>query len=412
MAKQKFNFQLNTSKPMPDTSNIDTLSGQTDTSTVTSIVQHLDNTNKNPFDIKLIPRNRLRMNKKNSYPIEEIDSLAKSILEFGLQQNLVVVYSSEEDIYIIETGHRRATALNMLIDKYSGKDASYPGYDFYKKNVAPYEKGYPCKVIYLEDGIEYDVSTDTDLSTIPVSVIDSEIRLYITNEEIRTKNPARTAQAIARLKQLYDAKNATLNHAAKINVNKEIAQNLNISSRQVAKYSSTDNLIPELQNLFISNNITLTGASTYAQLTSDEQMQIYEIFKSHEDMNTRQINELIQSNNELNRQIKNQEAKINSLSSNQSSVNNNHTNDELVSLKKQLNDLKSQQKAILNENSELKDQMLAKRNLKLTYDTLITSASRFIKDAKNYSAAELACDVAELDRALALFTEITSLNLF
>ena len=60
------------------------------------------------------------MNKKNSYPIEDIDSLAKSILEFGLQQNLVVVYESEEDIYIIETGHRRATALNMLTEKLFG----------------------------------------------------------------------------------------------------------------------------------------------------------------------------------------------------------------------------------------------------------------------------------------------------
>ena len=81
------------------------------------------------------------------------------------------------------------------------------------KRIYTYEKGFPCRVIYLEDGIEYDVSGDTDLSTIPTSVIDSEIRLYITNEEIRAKNPARTAQAIARLKQLYDAKNAALNHS-------------------------------------------------------------------------------------------------------------------------------------------------------------------------------------------------------
>ncbi len=406
MAKQKFSFQLTQPVAQPAT-----VLGEQSTSagTVASIVQRLDNNDKNPFEIKLIPRNRIRMNKKNSYPIEDIDSLAKSILEFGLQQNLVVVYESEEDIYIIETGHRRATALNMLIDKYSG-NTDYPDYDLYIKNVAPYEKGFPCRVIYLEDGIEYYVSDDTDLSTIPTSVIDSEIRLYITNEEIRAKNPARTAQAIARLKQLYDAKNAALDHSDKINVNNEIAKNLNISPRQVAKYNSIESLIPELRSLFINNNITLSSASGYAQLTPDDQKQIYQIFKIHEDLNTRQINELIQSNQELNQQIKKQEAAIETLSSNHSSTLVN--NDEVLKLKKQINNLKSQQKTILTENSELKSQMLAKRNLKITYDSLISSSSRFIKEAAGYSASELSCDSAKLDKALSLLAEISELDLF
>lgn len=406
MAKQKFNFQLTQPATQPMT-----VSGEqgTNAGTVASIVQRLDNNDKNPFEIKLVPRNRIRMNKKNSYPIEDIDSLAKSILEFGLQQNLVVVYESEEDMYIIETGHRRATALNMLIDKYSG-NTDYPDYDLYMKNVAPYEKGFPCRVIYLEDGIEYDVSGDTDLSTIPTSVIDSEIRLYITNEEIRAKNPARTAQAIARLKQLYDAKNAALNHSDKINVNNEIAKNLNISPRQVAKYNSIENLIPELQSLFINNNITLSSASSYSQLTPDDQKQIYQIFKTHEDLNTRQINELIQSNQELNQQIKKQEAAIENLSSNHNATGGN--NDEVLKLKKQINDLKAQQKTILTENSELKSQMLAKRSLKITYDSLVSLSSRFIKEATEYSASELSCDSAKLERALSLLTEISELDLF
>ncbi len=406
MAKQKFNFQLTQPAAQPVA-----VSGEqgANAGTVASIVQRLDNNDKNPFEIKLVPRNRIRMNKKNSYPIEDIDSLAKSILEFGLQQNLVVVYESEEDIYIIETGHRRATALNMLIDKYSG-NTDYPDYDLYMKNVAPYEKGFPCRVIYLEDGIEYDVSGDTDLSTIPTSVIDSEIRLYITNEEIRAKNPARTAQAIARLKQLYDAKNAVLNHSDKINVNNEIAENLNISPRQVAKYNSIENLIPELRSLFINNNITLSSASGYAQLTPDDQKQIYQIFKTHEDLNTRQINELIQSNQELNQQIKIQEAAIENLSSNHNATSGN--NDEVLKLKKQINDLKAQQKTILTENSELKSQMLAKRSLKITYDSLVSLSSRFIKETTEYSASELSCDSAKLERALSLLTEISELDLF
>lgn len=409
MGKQKFNFQLNQSTT-PVSSTDETQSPpQTDTDTVASIVQRLDNNDKNPFDIKLIPRNRIRANKKNNYPIEEIDSLAKSILEYGLQQNLVVIYSSEEDTYIIETGHRRATALNKLIDKYSDADDESPEYDLYKKNVAPYEKGFPCKVLYLEDGIRYDVSDDTDLSTVPMSVLDSEIRLYITNEEVRTKNPVRTAQAVARLKQLYDAKNAKLNRSDKINVNNEIAENLNISSRQVAKYNATDNLIPELRSLFINNSITLTSAAGYAQLTPDDQMQIYKIFKNHDDLNTRQINELIQANTELNHQIKQQETQIEALSS---ASDKPSDNSELLTLKKQIESLKAQKDAILSENSELKNKMMAARTLKSAYDDLITAASHFMSEAKGHDASDFSCEQSEFDKALSLLNQLSTLSLF
>lgn len=405
MGKQKFNFQLTQPTSKSVTSTDET---QTDIGTVSSIVQRLDSNDKNPFDIKLIPRNRIRMNKKNSYPVEEIDSLAKSILEYGLQQNLVVIYSSEEDAYIIETGHRRATALNKLIDEYSDSNES-PEYDLYKKNVAPYEKGFPCRVLYLEDGISYDVSDDADLSTVPMSVLDSEIRLYITNEEVRTKNPARTAQAVARLKQLYDAKNAKLNRSDKINVNNEIAENLSISPRQVAKYNSTDNLIPELRELFINNSITLTSAAGYAQLTPEDQMQIYKIFKNHDDLNTRQLNELIQANNELNHKIKQQETKIELLSSASDKPSNDS---ELLTLKNQIETLKAQKDAILSENSELKKRMIAARTLKSAYDDLIAAASHFMSEAKGHDASDFSCEHSELDKALSLSSQLSTLSLF
>lgn len=409
MGKQKFNFQLNQSTTPVSSTDETQSSPQPDTDTVASIVQRLDSNDKNPFDIKLVPRNRIRANKKNNYPVEEIDSLAKSILEYGLQQNLVVIYSSEEDTYIIETGHRRATALNKLIDKYSDADDKSPEYDLYKKNVAPYEKGFPCRVLYLEDGISYDVSDDADLSTVPMSVLDSEIRLYITNEEVRTKNPARTAQAVARLKQLYDAKNAKLNRSDKINVNNEIAENLNISSRQVAKYNSTDNLIPELRSLFINNSITLTSAAGYAQLTPDDQMQIYKIFKEHDDFNTRQLNELIQVNNELDRKIKQQQTQIEAISS---ASDKPSDDSELLTLKNQIESLKAQKDAILSENSELKKKMMAARTLKSAYDNLIAAASHFVSEAKGHDASDFSCEQSELDKALALSKQLSTLSLF
>ena len=85
---------------------------------------------------------------------------------------------------------------------------------------------------------------------------------------------------------------------------------------------------------------------------------------------------------------------------------------KLFKLKKQIYDLKSQQKTILTENSELKSQILAKRNLKATYDSLISLSSRFINDTKGHSASELSCDSAKLDKALSLLIEISELDLF
>ena len=62
MAKQKFNFQLTNPAAQPVA-----VSGEqgTNAGTVASIVQRLDNNDKNPFEIKLVPRSRIRMNKKN-----------------------------------------------------------------------------------------------------------------------------------------------------------------------------------------------------------------------------------------------------------------------------------------------------------------------------------------------------------
>lgn len=63
MAKQKFSFQLTQPVAQPAT-----VLGEQSTSagTVASIVQRLDNNDKNPFEIKLIPRNRIRMIKRTA----------------------------------------------------------------------------------------------------------------------------------------------------------------------------------------------------------------------------------------------------------------------------------------------------------------------------------------------------------
>ena len=125
-------------------------------------------------------------------------------------------------------------------------------------------------------------------------------------------------------------------------------------------------------------------------------------------MSSKQINELVKNNNELSLEIKRKEAEINALSSSHS--DNGTANDELINLKNQLAELRTQKNIILNENSALKEQLLASRNLKAAYDSLIAAASRFILDSKKVTISDI--NAAELDKAIALSEQISSLNLF
>ncbi|MCM1162141.1 MAG: AAA family ATPase [Roseburia sp.] len=66
-------------------------------------------------------------NKKNHYPKEKMESLQESILQFGLQQNLSVIYLTEDDSFVLEAGHRdelkknsdcSVTSNKEILDKY------------------------------------------------------------------------------------------------------------------------------------------------------------------------------------------------------------------------------------------------------------------------------------------------------
>ena len=80
--------------------------------------QRQRNITNDAFKFKFILREKLRPNLKNDYDMTGIEKLEDSILENGLLQNLVVIYSMEEDKYIIESGHRRCQALDNLIARY------------------------------------------------------------------------------------------------------------------------------------------------------------------------------------------------------------------------------------------------------------------------------------------------------
>lgn len=295
------------------------------------------------FQIKIIPRKKIRTNKKNCYGIREIERLKESILQFGLQQNLTVVYSLEEDMYIIEAGHRRCQALDELIEEFSGVLSTsenevqvnpvYSNVDdssgklglpeqqndtsgatvaperiaLYLKNVKPYEVGYPCKInSFLKDEEDYDgVETESTLL--------SEARLIITNEDVRSTNPAERAAAVARLEEIYQKLNIGKKKSEKVNVMQKVAEDMNISKQQVANYKSFNNLLPELKDEFEKNNITLKEGSEIGKLNEDEQRQILDALRAGEKVSLDEIKTLKKEKANLAKEIKEKEALISKL---------------------------------------------------------------------------------------------------
>lgn len=262
---------------------------------------------KTPLDcFKIIPRNKLRNNKKNKYPIIEMESLKDSILHFGLSQDITAVYIMEEDMYVIEAGHRRRRAIDELIEEFSNKCEDDSCYQLYQKNVAMYEKGYVVKVIStIKENDTYDVAEDEETDLISDSVIDSEIRLIITNEENRTEDPVVKAQNIKRLAQLYKRKNITLPSNERININEQISKDMNMSARSVAYYKSIDKLIPELKEGVSEGKISIVNGASLSRLSSAQQSDISEKIKEGAD-----IQIILKEKEALKKQLKEKDALI------------------------------------------------------------------------------------------------------
>ena len=79
-----------------------------------------------------------------------------------------------------------------------------------------------------------------------------------------------------------EEKNSLLPRRLRVNINQAIAENEGISTRQVIKYKDVLSLIPELQEEFTKNNITLSDGSSYSKLSEEEQYTILKLIKSGE----------------------------------------------------------------------------------------------------------------------------------
>lgn len=342
--KQRFKFRING----PEEENKEMEKEQPIQGQVAERVKRVEEKkDKLPFEIKYIPRKKIRENKKNHYPKEKMESLQESILQFGLQQNLSVIYLTEDDSFVLEAGHRRTQALDNLIQEFANyENEEDPRYQLYLKNVHEYsQKGYPCRVTsILSENIRYDYEDEDNLEQIPDEVIDSEIRLIATNEEVRRADTVTQARNVARLKRLYERKNMGKSRKEMIAVNKQIAMDLHISEIQVKNYSTIDRLIPGLKEAFKEHQITLSDGMNFAKLTEDEQKIILSLVKKGEKVSKKEIEILKKENAELEKEIQEKTLQIKEKEGNNSSKEEEKK--EVEELKKELRKLKEQKTEI------------------------------------------------------------------
>lgn len=202
---------------------------------------------KTQYNFQYIPKENIISNPKNEkYAQDGIESLRESITVNGLRHNLSVLYDSEADNYRLISGERRFHAICQMSDK--EYNTLFPA-------------GIPCKI---------EKSDITD--------IDEEIMLISANHDVRESSMEVKRWEVSRLKELYEAKK--LSGEIK-NINAEIAKQLNISERQARKYTTAENLIPELSTLLNQNGIDLNQADKFGKLDEDAQQSILNILQKN-----------------------------------------------------------------------------------------------------------------------------------
>ena len=254
---------------------------------VTQLLEKIDkpkNDYKKAFDFKMVPRKKLVFHRENDFPMEAIEQRAADILEAGLIHNLEALYDEEQDVYIIESGEKRTRAIDLLIERFRSYDGDpdNPDYKKYLRHVKQFEvEGLPVNVKYY-DPTEYGLEEGTDEAE-ELRQIESKIRVNRANLDVQALEPSFIRKKIEENSELYARRNSLLKRESKVNVNKAIAEEMNISERQVQKYKAISKLIPELQQLFDERGITVNEGAKYAMLDEVEQRQILELITSGAD---------------------------------------------------------------------------------------------------------------------------------
>lgn len=211
------------------------------------------------WDIDFIQRDKLVTNGLNEkYPQNAIATLSESIKKHGLFHNLTAV-AQDDGTFRIISGERRYRAIMMLSDE-------------------DYKKVFPSGIPVKKEDRSID-AIDEEIRLIEANAMERGLGFDESDDENTAENKFaeyinRKRWEISRLKELYARKYTDLSSSK---ITDKIANQFNMSTRQVYKYLSADKLIPELDKMLTTKKISLTQGSKIGQLPEDAQMEIYNI---------------------------------------------------------------------------------------------------------------------------------------
>ncbi len=197
------------------------------------------------FEISDIHIDDIVPNAMNQYSVDSIEELKFSILHNGLKQNLEV-YKIPGGKYRLITGERRYTALRELVKE---------GYHEFEL--------VPCLVTDLSD------------NELPLSEKSKELyALVTTNSEARELTDGDRMFQVNSLKLIYKE---LKENGVKLtgNMNDLIAEQLNISPRQVKRFNYVEEHgTEEIKEKLANNEISLNTAENVAHLSPAQQNKI------------------------------------------------------------------------------------------------------------------------------------------
>jgi len=238
------------------------------------------------FNFKLIPREKLMFNKNNDFPMDEVDELSEKILTNGLLHNLAALYDSDLDKYILESGERRLRACDLAHNRFRDRVESAevdPQYLLYVEHIKDfYIYGFPVNVKrpkYQEDE-----------ELVKVDEIDSDLRKYTANIDVRTFSAQQRATYTQRVRLLLEEKSRLLygDGAPKV-TQAQVAEATGISERQVRKYDAVNELIPALKAEFENGRLSINKVPTIAKMSEEEQLVFLEFLQRERNVDPVQI---------------------------------------------------------------------------------------------------------------------------
>lgn len=201
-----------------------------------------------------IPYEDIIPNPKNRKVMRNIEELADSILTFGLI-HYPRVKDNGDGKYILTSGERRWRAIGLI-----------------RKDHPEMFRTVPCTF--------GDVTTDE---------LDEEARLIIANRDVVEPTPEEDRKNIQRLYEIYDAKKKR-GDKLPAGLVTTIANELQMTPRQIQKFVAINQkLIPELQDVFDAQGITINDASKIAQLDEMYQREILELFQKNKSISSGEI---------------------------------------------------------------------------------------------------------------------------